>query len=312
MGTPTLVCVWSCPNFSAPADRPFRMSTAVFVDPEISTRADGAQSSRVPVPLPEDPYETIRQAYLDGTGTESEPIEDPVETETPKTVRIVVRVPPAMSPGLSASMEKVAAISEFAFHKRFRSSYESSLSSSPLDLPSRKRYREDEGPTTKDEDLAAGDEGLAAGDEGPVIRRGSREEEGGDVPEGQLAGSVPVVGTAVSAPLGLGYGALRRRELASEEDHVYNTFEVGHGSGSSPEPERPERVSTSRQPTLTTWTDEKDVWSLEHEQERVAVTFREIWRPVLPSDGVCREGQTVHIRVLCVMPSVIRKERTES
>ncbi|GKA54429.1 DNA-directed DNA polymerase [Tanacetum coccineum] len=23
MGTPTLVCVWSCPNFSAPADRPF-------------------------------------------------------------------------------------------------------------------------------------------------------------------------------------------------------------------------------------------------------------------------------------------------
>ncbi|GJW19262.1 hypothetical protein Tco_0026698 [Tanacetum coccineum] len=24
MGTPTLVCVWSCPNFSAPAGRPFR------------------------------------------------------------------------------------------------------------------------------------------------------------------------------------------------------------------------------------------------------------------------------------------------
>ncbi|GJZ75354.1 transcription factor DIVARICATA-like protein [Tanacetum coccineum] len=23
MGTPTLVCVWSCPNFSAPAGRPF-------------------------------------------------------------------------------------------------------------------------------------------------------------------------------------------------------------------------------------------------------------------------------------------------
>ncbi|GKC35199.1 putative reverse transcriptase domain-containing protein, partial [Tanacetum coccineum] len=26
MGTPTLVCVWSCPNFSAPAGRPFRSS----------------------------------------------------------------------------------------------------------------------------------------------------------------------------------------------------------------------------------------------------------------------------------------------
>ncbi|GJS62839.1 hypothetical protein Tco_0677403 [Tanacetum coccineum] len=139
---------------------------------------------------------------------------------------------------------------------------------------------EDEGPTTKDEDLAAGDEGLAAGDEGPGMgvesqglddksrglddkghsvesdRLGLGEEEEA-VPEGQQR-AVPVVGTAVSAPLGLGYGALRRRELASEEDHVYNTFEVGHGSGSSPEPERPERVSTSRQPTLTTWTDPKD------------------------------------------------------
>ncbi|GKE29715.1 hypothetical protein Tco_1445099, partial [Tanacetum coccineum] len=30
------------------------------------------------------------------------------------------------------------------------------------------------------------------------------------------------------------------------------------GSGSAPESERPERVSTSRQPTLTTWTDPED------------------------------------------------------
>ncbi|GKG03954.1 hypothetical protein Tco_0314341, partial [Tanacetum coccineum] len=108
------------------------MSTAVFVDPEISTRADGAQSSRVPVPLPKDPYETIRQAYLDETGTESEPIEDPIETETPESpltvapptslpestpstlglilsriVGMTVRVPPAMSSGLSASVAEV-------------------------------------------------------------------------------------------------------------------------------------------------------------------------------------------------------------
>ncbi|GJV89489.1 hypothetical protein Tco_1533427 [Tanacetum coccineum] len=119
MGTPTLVCVWSCPNFSALAGRPFRclsdiwllisgdakvvwtyslsystivhcvskqrMSTPVFVDPESSTQADGAQSSRVPVPLPEDPYEAIRQAYLDGTDNESEPFEDPIDTETPES-----------------------------------------------------------------------------------------------------------------------------------------------------------------------------------------------------------------------------------
>ncbi|GJV72467.1 hypothetical protein Tco_1492462 [Tanacetum coccineum] len=138
------------------------MSTLVFVNPEISNQADGDQSSRVPVPLPEDPYE----AYLDGTDTESEPFEDPVETKTPKlpytvapptslpdstpptlvpilrrTERMAVCVPPAMSPGLSASMAGVAAMSESSFRKRFRSSYESSLSSSPPDLHSRKHYR---------------------------------------------------------------------------------------------------------------------------------------------------------------------------
>ncbi|GJW88352.1 hypothetical protein Tco_0163692, partial [Tanacetum coccineum] len=62
------------------------------------------------------------------------------------------------------------------------------------------------------------------------------------------------MGTAMSGPLGLGYGAFRRQELALEENHVYSTFEVGQGFGSAPEPERPERVSASRQPTLTTWT----------------------------------------------------------
>ncbi|GKF97277.1 hypothetical protein Tco_0293098, partial [Tanacetum coccineum] len=60
------------------------MSTPVFVDPESFTQADGAQSSRVPVPLPEDPYEAIRQAHLVGTDTESEPIED-LGTESPKS-----------------------------------------------------------------------------------------------------------------------------------------------------------------------------------------------------------------------------------
>ncbi|GKD76181.1 hypothetical protein Tco_1334463 [Tanacetum coccineum] len=36
-----------------------RMSTPMFVDPESSTQADRAQSSRVPVPLPEDPYDAF-------------------------------------------------------------------------------------------------------------------------------------------------------------------------------------------------------------------------------------------------------------
>ncbi|GKE40566.1 hypothetical protein Tco_1463971, partial [Tanacetum coccineum] len=33
----------------------------VFADPYIFTQADGAQSFRVPVPLPEDPYEAISE-----------------------------------------------------------------------------------------------------------------------------------------------------------------------------------------------------------------------------------------------------------
>ncbi|GKC47096.1 hypothetical protein Tco_1064818 [Tanacetum coccineum] len=50
---------------------------------------DGAQSSRVLVPSPEDPYEAIRQAYLVGTDTKSEPFEDPIETETPESPHTV-------------------------------------------------------------------------------------------------------------------------------------------------------------------------------------------------------------------------------
>ncbi|GKD50756.1 hypothetical protein Tco_1279732 [Tanacetum coccineum] len=135
---------------------------------------------------------------MDGTDTESEPFKDPTDTEAPespltvapptslpestpptlvpilcRTARMAVRVSPAKSSGLSASMAEVAAISESAFRKRFRSSYESSPSLSSPDLPSRKRYRdsvsedtEDEGPTAEDEDSTAGDEGLAAGVEG--------------------------------------------------------------------------------------------------------------------------------------------------
>nr|GEW03239.1 hypothetical protein [Tanacetum cinerariifolium] len=289
-------------------------------------------SSRVPVPLPEDPYEAIRQAYLVGTDTESEPFEDLVETETPesphivapptchveeskgsgtsgarstssdftvplspdhplthttpalvpilsRTTRMAVRVLPAMSPGLSAGIAEVAAMSDSAFRKRVRSFYDSLPSPT---LPVRKRYRgtselildtdgkedeeveessdtnnksedaEDEGPTVEDEDLAIGEEGLAVGEEGPGMGVGSHGlddescglhdeghsvesdgfglEEDEAVPEGQQR-AVLVVETAVSEPLGRGYGVLRRRELALEEDHVYCTFEVDPEDG---------------------------------------------------------------------------------
>ncbi|GJS80494.1 hypothetical protein Tco_0730375 [Tanacetum coccineum] len=96
----------------------------------------------VPIPLPDDPYEAIRQAFLDGTVTEFEPFEDTIETETPespltvapptslpestpptlvpilrRTARMAVRVPHAMSSGISASMAEVAAMTESMFLK---------------------------------------------------------------------------------------------------------------------------------------------------------------------------------------------------
>ncbi|GKG52282.1 hypothetical protein Tco_0547157, partial [Tanacetum coccineum] len=54
---------------------------------------------------------------------------------------MAVRIPPAMTLGLSASLAGVAAMSAPVLHKRFRSSYESSPSVSPPDLPLWKRYR---------------------------------------------------------------------------------------------------------------------------------------------------------------------------
>ncbi|GJV29928.1 hypothetical protein Tco_1386376 [Tanacetum coccineum] len=154
---------------------------------------------------------------------------------------MAMRVPPAMSPRLSSSMAEV----------------EDEEIEESLDSDSVSEDAEEEGPTAEDEDPAMWDEGLAAGDEVPESDGLDLGEEEEAVPEGQQR-AVPVVGTVVSAPLRLGYGALRRRELALEEDHVYSTFEVGQGSRSAPEPERLERVSAFRQPTLTTWTDPKD------------------------------------------------------
>ncbi|GJW88920.1 hypothetical protein Tco_0164260 [Tanacetum coccineum] len=321
--------------------------------PKITKSVISNKTEPVPVPLPEDPYEAIRQAYLDGTNTEFEPFEDLIDTETLesplaiappitlsestppvlvpilyKTARMVVRVPPAMSSGRSASMAGVAAISESVLRKRFRSSYESSPSVSPPYPPSWKSYRGtsklvedskeddeeedeeikesmdsdsvsedagDEGPTTKDEDPAVEDEGHTAGVEGPGMhdegydlddeRHGRDDESRGIDDEGHSVKSD-------------GLGLEEDEEVVpGVSSRQLRLFRIG------PESERPERVSTFRQPTLTTWTDPEDGMiyidilnypppappvqtppspeSLEYEHERVAVTFGAIWRPVL-------------------------------
>ncbi|GKE04019.1 hypothetical protein Tco_1396037, partial [Tanacetum coccineum] len=255
-----------------------KMSTLVFVDPEISTQDDGAHISRVPVPLPEDPYKAIKQAYLDGTDTESEPFEDRVEIETPesplivapptslpestpptlvsilrRTARMAVRVPHAMSSGISASMAEVAAMTESMFLKDDEEDddEEDEEIEESLDSNSVSEDAEDEDPTVEDEDPATGDEGRAAGVEGPGMddeSHGLDDKSRGLDDEGH---SVEI------DELGL--------EKEEEEEAVpgvnsrqLRTFEVGQGSGSAPDSERPERVSASRQPTLTTWIDLED------------------------------------------------------
>nr|GFB83165.1 hypothetical protein [Tanacetum cinerariifolium] len=63
------------------------MSTPAYVDSETITQADGAQISRVPVPLPDDPFVAVRQAQLVDTDTKSDQEEAPLEVmSTPACV----------------------------------------------------------------------------------------------------------------------------------------------------------------------------------------------------------------------------------
>ncbi|GJT71112.1 hypothetical protein Tco_1030398 [Tanacetum coccineum] len=277
-----------------------RMSTIVLVDPESSTpgRTDtesepfedlGTESPESPhvvaspISFPDSTPPVGHVEESEGSGTSSAgstssdsttPLspDHPLTRDTPvlvpslrRTARMAVRVQPVLSPGYSAHIAEATSMSDVAFHKRFRSSYESSPSPSPT-LLVRKRYREDEGPAAGDEDLGLDDKGYGLDDEshgidnkGHSVKKDGLglEEEDEAVPKGQQQ-AAPVVETTVGEPLGLGYGALRRRELAAEEDQRYSTFEVGQVFGSAPEPERSERVSAFRQPALTTWTDPED------------------------------------------------------
>ncbi|GKD77075.1 hypothetical protein Tco_1339696 [Tanacetum coccineum] len=212
-----------------------------------------------------------QRAYLDGTDTESEPFEDPTDTETPesplaiappvlfpifrRTARMAVRVPHAMSSGLSASMAEVAAMSESALRKRFWSSCESSSSVSPPDFPLRKHYHEDEGPTAEDEDPAAEDKGLTAGVKGPSIddedydlddETHGRDDEGRGIDDERHS---------VESD---GLGLEEEEEAVPRGQRQAAPVMWMTGFGSTLESEGPERVSAFRQPTLTTWTDPED------------------------------------------------------
>ncbi|GJW77083.1 hypothetical protein Tco_0138765 [Tanacetum coccineum] len=335
------------------------MSTTCYVDSETITQANGAQTSRLPVPLPDDLYVAVRQAQLVDTNTESDPEEAPSKVEkfqsvassnsttplspdhlltyvsptpTPtlvsfhhRTACMVVRTQPTLSPGMSACIAEAAALSLSSFRKRYRSSYKTSSLSS-LTLPRRKRYRgtselildidnegdelgeedtkEDEEDDSLDTDYGRESWGLGNKDHGLGDESQGLEDEGFGLeeeeaaPEGQQQ-AVLVVETAVSEPLRLGYEALRC------------SFEVGQSSRFVPEQEGVKRISTFRQPTLVTWVDPEDdrvytdvpayalpsalrykFRSLEREQERIAMTFGALWRPVLALEALAGHVNT--------------------
>nr|GEV31204.1 hypothetical protein [Tanacetum cinerariifolium] len=150
---------------------------------------------------------------------------------TCSTARMTVRAQPAMSPGHSTRVAEAMTLSDSAFRKRYRSSYETPSPS--LTLPVRKRYKgtselildidsegdelgdKDNEEDGEDESSDADDERERSEDEGPGLK--GREDEA--IPEGQQQ-AVPATDTFVGEPLGLGYGTLRRRELVVGEDHV--------------------------------------------------------------------------------------------
>ncbi|GKC18984.1 hypothetical protein Tco_1021134 [Tanacetum coccineum] len=146
-----------------------------------------------------------------------------------RTACMDVRVPPAMSPGLSASVAEVAAMSDSAFLEDDDEEADDEETEESSDSNSVSEDAEDEGPTTEDEDPGVWDEGLAAEDEGPGI------------------GVESLILSGMRLYLGVSSGQPRLRRQS-----------WGQSYGSVPESERPEIVSTLRQPTLTTWTNTED------------------------------------------------------
>ncbi|GJV05962.1 hypothetical protein Tco_1343618 [Tanacetum coccineum] len=180
---------------------------------------DGALSSRVLVPLPEDPYEAIRQAYLDGTNTESGPFEDPIDTETPESP-LTVAPPTSLPESLLPVLQRWSYV-RVPFCKRFRSSYAISSSLSSLKpsftdafigrLELVEDVRKDEVILQRMEDPAGGVRGSYNGGRGPAGPEGVVGSSGsGSAPESErpkrvLASRQPTLTTWTNPEDGMVY-----------------------------------------------------------------------------------------------------------
>nr|GEW25638.1 hypothetical protein [Tanacetum cinerariifolium] len=128
-----------------------------------------------------------------------------------RTVRMTVRAQLAMSPGLSTRVTEVMTLSDSAFRKRYRSSYETPSPSPTLLVQKTYQGISELILDIKTEDDKSKTEG--AGSRSEESRDKSSDLEKEAALEGQQQ-AVPVVGTIADEPLDLGYGDLRRRELA--------------------------------------------------------------------------------------------------
>ncbi|GJW96970.1 hypothetical protein Tco_0178778 [Tanacetum coccineum] len=346
MGTPTQVCVWSCPNFSALAGRPLRCVSDILL--LISGDAKVCQNQSF-MNVNHKVYDLVScamngiVAYLDGTDTESEPFEDPTYIETHesplaiappiplskstppvlvpvlgRTARMAMRVSHAMSSGLSASMAEVAAMSESALRKRFRSSCESSPSMSPPDLPLRKRYR---GTFELVEDSEEDDEEIEESMDSNSVSGGAKRMEGESVPRGQFrqlfdCGVLRPIRLPHNLPHGLPEDGMIYIDIhdypppAPPLQHTFTQYTSSLLPISPSHSDVPSSISSPMIPLtvpspvatptavetkgfLTELGAQFKIYqfrSLEYQQEWVAVTFKVIWRPVLALEAWA--GQT--------------------
>ncbi|GJZ27919.1 hypothetical protein Tco_0572566 [Tanacetum coccineum] len=203
-----------------------------------------------------------------------------------RTARMAVCVPPAMSLGLSASMAEVAAMSDSAFCKRFRSSYESLPSSSLPDLLSRKRYRgtselveddeeeDEEMEESSDSDSKSNDvedEGHYIVDE--VLLQGRESER----PERVSALRQPTLTTWIDLEDGITYIDVPAYPPPAPPAQTPPSLEWSF----IPSPISSPMISLTVPSLDEIFSQRYRFRSLEHERERVAMNFRVIWRPVL-------------------------------
>nr|GEX79662.1 hypothetical protein [Tanacetum cinerariifolium] len=255
----------------------------MFVDLEISTQTDGAQSSRVPVPLFEDPYKAIRQAYLVRTNVESKPFEDLVETETSEspytvatpTCHVEELEGSGMSGARSMSSDSTAPLSpdhplthttsvlvpslcktaRMTMCVSHAMSFGISISivevAAMSDSTFRKRFRSfydsSPSPTFPVRKRYRGMSCLILDNDSEGDDLGD-EDDKEEVEESSYSDSESDDAEDTGPVTKDEEPAARGRGL----------FEVGKSSGFVRESERPERVLALRQPTLTTWIDPED------------------------------------------------------